>query len=111
VRPWLIAICVLCCFSSVAQAQKDAPEDAVTEEREVMKADEKANPSTARWVKDNWKEGAKNIHDAMPEPSSIGDGLTAVVAEVLWTAKMALIGIVIVLALAVLGKIFTFMHK
>jgi hypothetical protein len=93
VRIWLIAIFVCCCFGSVAAAQ-DAPGT-------------KGNPQ----VNNQWNETVKSLQDAMPEPSSISDGLTGVIAEILWAAKMAVVGIIVVLALAVLGKIFTFMHK
>lgn len=55
-------------------------------------------------------DGLPGIRDMLPD-TGVWDGIKEVMAEVLWTAKMALIGIVIVLALAILGKIFVFMHK
>ena len=55
-------------------------------------------------------DGLPGIQDILPDVG-FWDGMKDVLAEVMWTAKMALIGIVVVLALAVLGKIFVFMHK
>lgn len=95
-RLWLMVLCACGCFISLAQAQ-DAPG-----------VPAKGNASG---VSNQWNETMKSLQDAMPEPSSVGDGVTRLIAEILWAAKMAMIGIIVVLALAVLGKIFTFMHK
>jgi hypothetical protein len=56
------------------------------------------------------EDGLPGIRDMLPD-AGLWDGMKEVMAEVLWTAKMALVGIVVVLALAILGKIFVFMHK
>jgi hypothetical protein len=67
--------------------------------------------AAAESVSNTASSAMKPLSSAADSLTAMGNSVTGAVSDIMWMAKMAFIGVIVLVALLVLGKMISFMHK